>query len=636
LVVFSWPGPLVGQSSSPQKKSSSNQKKAPPPVPREKLEALTRDLDQALGALPESVSTDRKTDLLGYRRAVRMAFDLGEDKIPGGSNRMEKVLESALAKARRPSTPTEKAPAGWQCRFYRSQIDGSLQPYAILLPIGQPAGSKKVPLELILHGRSDGLTECLFLQQHETAKPQPSPHILVEVFGRGNNAYRWAGETDCFEALEDVLRRDGDRVDRARIILRGFSMGGAGTWHIGVHHSDRFCAIQPGAGFTKTIGYAKTVPADMPAWKKSLLTRYDAIACATNLAMVPVVAYSGAEDPQKDAALSMERALEGEPEIQSRFKHLVALGLAHKMPPEWKAKVDQELAGSVSKGVDPFPTKIDWTATSVRYGACHWVRITGLERQGQPGRVQARRGEDRWEIQTRGITHLDLRLDQGQPSRVVLDGQERTLTERGWVSLKKVESNWEKDGVPLESRKRPGLQGPIDDAFMEGFVVTLGRGQPWNRAAQEKAEAELSRFRKEWVEFMRGDFPFVEEKDITPQLLRSKHLVVFGDPGSSSVLKQALGALPYRWDSTNIAWKGKNLESTAHLPFSIQPNPLSPTKYLVINTGHTFHEPQFKGTNALLFSQHGDHGLFHIPSGLVVQDGVFDEQWRFGSTLPAP
>ena len=37
-------------------------------------------------------------------------------------------------------------------------------------------------------------------------------------------------------------------------------MGGAGTWHIGLHQPGKFCVIGPGAGFTTTRGYVADLP----------------------------------------------------------------------------------------------------------------------------------------------------------------------------------------------------------------------------------------------------------------------------------------------------------------------------------------------------------------------------------------
>ena len=56
-----------------------------------------------------------------------------------------------------------------------------------------------------------------------------------------------------------LLRRCAKRykIDPRRIVLRGFSMGGAGAWHLGLHYPDRWAAVEAGAGFTETKRYAK-------------------------------------------------------------------------------------------------------------------------------------------------------------------------------------------------------------------------------------------------------------------------------------------------------------------------------------------------------------------------------------------
>ena len=79
--------------------------------------------------------------------------------------------------------------------------------------------------------------------------------ITLHVFGRTNNAYRWAGEADVFEAIEAVKRNYP--IDDRRIVLRGFSMGGAGAWHLGLHHPSLWSSVEAGAGFTETRHYAK-------------------------------------------------------------------------------------------------------------------------------------------------------------------------------------------------------------------------------------------------------------------------------------------------------------------------------------------------------------------------------------------
>ena len=68
----------------------------------------------------------------------------------------------------------------------------------------------------------------------------------------------------------------------------------------------------------------------------------------------------------------------------------------------------------------------------------------------------------------------------------------------------------------------------------------------------------------------------------------------------------------------------------------IYPNPLNPKKYVVLNSGHTFHEAEFKGSNALLFPRLGDYAVVRpMPTEKepavfeVMKSGIFDEAWQF-------
>src|SRR5438445_12766579 len=101
------------------------------------------------------------------------------------------------------------------------------------------------------------MTEVAFLYQHRGHKDAPKDldHVRLDVYGRGNNAYRWAGETDVIDALmhffnvEGAVLGRGDFVDDRRIVLRGYSMGGAGAWHLGLHRPRPRSVIGTGAAF---------------------------------------------------------------------------------------------------------------------------------------------------------------------------------------------------------------------------------------------------------------------------------------------------------------------------------------------------------------------------------------------------
>ena len=139
-----------------------------------------------------------------------------------------------------------------QIHAYYSEIDGAVLPYGVTLPENyDPA--KPTRLYVWLHGRQNNTTEAEFIYgflNRTAAGNAPvadQGQIQLDCFGRINGAgWHWAGETDVFESIAAVKKRF--KIDDKRIILRGFSQGGEGAWHISLHHPDRFAAAEIGAG----------------------------------------------------------------------------------------------------------------------------------------------------------------------------------------------------------------------------------------------------------------------------------------------------------------------------------------------------------------------------------------------------
>lgn len=549
--------------------------------------------------------------------------------------------------------PWLDAEGGWACLSYRSRIDGSLQPCAVYLPQGYHVSGRRWPVDVVLHGRSDGMTHASFLAAHSPArKPSQQDRVVLEVFGRGNVAYRWAGETDVFEAVDALWARETLRgrkklLDPDRVVLKGFSMGGAGSWHLGLHHPDRWVAVQPGAGFTNTIGYAKTLPEKLPEWQSRVLTLYDAQASAENACMVPIVAYSGSEDAQIDAARRIEVALKawkGPPAL--RFAHVIAPGLGHKMPPDWEKKVSEALAPHIAAG-RVVPDHVRFLAHSVRHGKCYWVEVLGLERHYEPALVDAKRSDAAGagvEIQSKGISAIRIAVPDakiGQELPVVVDGVKIRAKVRndskgkGCIELARLAGVWS-DGPEarkfLESRrKKPGLQGPIDDAFMEKFICVAGTGKPRNPIAHDLAMARLEAFRETWRTHMHGELIVRKDTELTPRERGESNLILFGDPASNRVLAEMLPRLPVRYVNDDFIMGASRYNAAAHLPVLIYPNPYNPGRYVVLNSGHTFGQAEFKGTNALLFPRLGDWAVLRAGSegGETIEAGFFAEDWSW-------
>ena len=133
--------------------------------------------------------------------------------------------------------------------------------------------------------------------------------IVLHPYGRFCNAYKFAGEVDVMEALAHV--KSQYRIDNERVAMRGFSMGGAGAWHLGAHYAGEWAAVAPGAGFVDTAVYQNIFTKEPKPtwWEQKLWAWYDVPPVAGNFFNTTTVAYSGEQDKQKQAADLMARAL---------------------------------------------------------------------------------------------------------------------------------------------------------------------------------------------------------------------------------------------------------------------------------------------------------------------------------------
>lgn len=569
------------------------------------------------------------------------------------------VLDRGLLRGRLLSTgdnPWLFASGQAVARGYRSRIDGSVQPFAVTYPVDfgkDPKRRWRVDIEL--HGRDTSLTEVKFLNAHngERAVPREQDFIKISIFGRGNNAYRWAGETDVLEVIDWFFasEKTANRlqlIDPARVVLRGFSMGGAGTWHLGLHWPDRWSVIGPGAGFTTTHGYAK-LPEKLPAYQESCLHIYDAVDYAFNAFNVPVVAYSGAKDPQKKAADNIEAILK---KHGIDMDYLIAPDLEHKFPAEWFQKANELYTKHLDKPRPEYPNTIKFVTYTMKYPGCHWVVMLGMEKHYEKASVLAVYGETGYLVSTQNVRALRLIMpDQtGSAPDIVIDDQKvvgRAVANASGsfnVYLQKRAGKWVgvlPQRLLTQQAQRPqkvhNMQGPIDDAFSDSFLCVRGTGKPWHDATAKYADARLERFGFEWSKYWRGQLPVKDDVDVTNEDIAGRHLILFGDPSSNSLIAQVLDGLPLAWSKDELRFAGNTVAANCHLPVLIHPNPLNPQRYVVLNSGHTIPTGDYTKTNALLFPRLGDYALLRLDAkgeelvpAEVVTAGLFDEFWGMG------
>ena len=183
----------------------------------------------------------------------------------------------------------------------------------------------------------------------------------------------------------------------------------------------------------------------------------------------------------------------------------------------------------------------------------------------------------------------------------------------------------EQTGRLTESPRFAGSRGRC---IQRPFLCVRPTGDAWSSGAQEYGKKTLDRFTAEFAKWMRGDPRVKDDRAVSQSNIADYNLVLFGDPASNSLIARIAGKLPIGWTKTEITMGSKKFSAAEHIPVLIYPNPLNPKRYVVINSGHTFGEKEFRGANALLFPRLGDYAVM-APDGAVVISGFFNENWQF-------
>jgi hypothetical protein len=533
--------------------------------------------------------------------------------------------------------PSWLSATGLVPRGYRSKIDGSVQPYGMLIPSDwKPEEKTPRRLDFWCHGRGEKLSELDFVNQRLTSKGEfePSGAFTLHLYGRFCCANKFAGEVDLFEALEHAKR--SYNIDPNQLVIRGFSMGGASAWQFGAHFPGMWATVQPGAGFADTKEFMKlgSTPEKPlpPVWEQTLWRWYDATVYAANLGNTTTVAYSGELDGQKQAADIMLRFAEPE---GVKIQHIIGPQTPHKIKPETKPEIEAAVASGIANHA-AVPQKLRFVTYTLIYPEMDWLRLEGLEKHWERAEVNAEVQGATIVASTKNITALRF-LSKPAPgiASVVLDGQTLPIDwPKDGASYQRKGGKWKAAAAEVALAKKPGLCGPIDHAFMDSFVFVHPTGTPFHPATGAWAKAELDHATEFWRRVYRGEAPVKDDVAITDADIAKSNLVLWGDPSSNAVLRRVLAKLPVKWTKDSISLGDGKWAASETMPLLIFPNPLNPERYIVLNSGVTFRE-QALLNNADQTAKLPDWAVISLTTppngkwaGEVKAAGFFNEQWQ--------
>ncbi len=183
--------------------------------------------------------------------------------------------------------------------------------YLLFLPKDYKAnGSQRWPLILFLHGAGERGTNVSRVAAHgppKIVKNKPDwPFIVVSP--QCPSRETWSNDM-LLALLDEVIGKLA--VDEKRIYLTGLSMGGYGTWSLGLANPDRFAAIAPICGGGDSLAVLLSDPRKVQALKK-----------------LPVWAFHGAKD-ETVKLVESERMVDSLKKLGNDAKLTVYPGAGH-------------------------------------------------------------------------------------------------------------------------------------------------------------------------------------------------------------------------------------------------------------------------------------------------------------------
>lgn len=451
-----------------------------------------------------------------------------------------------------------------QKRTFISAVDGSVQYYAVLPAQKVSKDSPPPALVLTLHGAG---VEAI--GQVDAYSPKTWATLVAPTNRRpfGFNWEDW-GRLDALEVLE--LAQKQWRTDPHRVYLTGHSMGGHGTWQVGLTHPDRFAAIAPSAGWVSIWTYATSArlgQREHSADDKAEPLEEFLLRCAApsdtfglvrnSLLQGVYVLHGDADDnvPVAQARMMRKRLAE----FHRDFEYYEQPGAGH-----WWDVSDEPGADCVDwlPIFDFFARHRLPTRDSVRHvefttmspgvsSKCHWVGIEMQERQSMPSSVNLRYdpGKRRFVGTTSNVARLAISLEHvkpGAPLSVEMDGQvvgniSYPARERR-IWLVKEGGQWKLSTAPDPKMKSPLRYGGFKSAFANRPVLVYGTKGTLEENAWAYAKA---RFDSEQF-WYRGNatFDVIADVEFQPDRYRDRSVVLYGNAETNAVWQVLLGDSP--------------------------------------------------------------------------------------------
>ena len=470
---------------------------------------------------------------------------------PNNRNLLEDTYLMILRARHQALQNSEKMLEEWggRLRTYVSPIDGSMRTYSVSVP-GPYDPAIKWPLIVSMHGHG----------WYGKFQGHPAPYyggaICLAPEGRGSSDYKNLGEEDVLATIELVKKEFN--IDEDRIYLTGSSMGGTGSFHLGVHYADRFAGIFPVVGnadnlaWSERWGWNHEFPGRDNELRRLIQESHTARAFTENLFNLPTYILAGSADEVVPPAHSRNMVAEMR-RLGLNMEYREYPGIGHGGFPG--DAMQSGLAWICGWKRNPYPKSIRWKADLLKHGKAYWTRIDQFDKPLVFGEIQAEAiSPTALEIRTKNLLGVSFQRPTAlfaaeKTLRLTIDNVVLTLPPleeaEQWTSLRKDPNHgWRlTTDLPLEPRiKKVGCEGPVAEALMNPFVLVVGTQNPdMNDAWRREAEY----FAREWKSRYHSFPRIVDDTEVDEGIEREYNLILFGGTNDNLVSERQIPLIPY-------------------------------------------------------------------------------------------
>ncbi len=420
-------------------------------------------------------------------------------------------------------------------------------------------------------------------------------YLLVAPFARSNTDFQGIGEQDVMHVLDLMLTKFGFNIDRDRIFLVGYSMGGMGAYTIASHYPDVWAGVIALCARADFYLWKNITPQDVQPWKRWLIGLEFANDVAENFRNTPVLAFHGEQDwmvkvaqPTNFIAKLDAMDYDATFDLLRGLDHWIAqTTFSTDEPFEWMEKRRRPAA----------PKKISFATYSLKYNKAYWATIDDFVKWGERAKMDVEvTGDNEITVDATNIAALTLDppaklIDRAKPVVVKVAGKRFTFEAP-------VKGSLQVELAPVRLaplRKTPLLCGPIKDVYNTRFIFVYGtRANPVeNKGIYNKAVKSVT----EWRAFVKSAQLFKKEKDplmvrdrdLTDEQKKECNLVLLGTPRTNSVLREIADKLPIKFDGDHTFVVGNTRYKGTKLGLNmIYPSPFRAGRYIVVKSGEYY------------------------------------------------